>query len=219
MTTTQLSLYNGALRLIGQPKLANLDEDREPRHVLDDIWDDGAREYCLEQGSWNFATRTSRIEINEDLDPDFGFINAFSKPTDWRRTITMATDEYFVFPMTDREYMMEAGFWFSDIDRLFVRYVSDDDAYGFDYSLWPQSFTKMVEAFMASKVTPTIIQNNKKISDLMEEYDKALVIARSNDALNEGVKFPPPADWNTARGGRGGRGGRRDRGRRSSLIG
>src|SRR3546814_10721056 len=79
MTATQLSLYNGALRLCGEAKLANLTEDREPRYVLDDVWDDGALRHCLQQGLWNFAMRTVEAEYSPSVEPSFGFRRAFDR--------------------------------------------------------------------------------------------------------------------------------------------
>src|SRR3546814_15520749 len=93
MTATQLSLYNGALRLCGEAKLANLTEDREPRYVLDDVWDDGALRHCLQQGLWNFAMRTVEAEYSPSVEPSFGFRRAFDKPIDWVRPAAMARSE------------------------------------------------------------------------------------------------------------------------------
>ena len=38
MALDQLAIYNGALQLIGSRRLASLDEDRETRYELDEIW-------------------------------------------------------------------------------------------------------------------------------------------------------------------------------------
>src|SRR3546814_179077 len=145
MTATQLSLYNGALRLCGEAKLANLTEDREPRYVLDDVWDDGALRHCLQQGSWNFAMRTVEAEYSPSVEPSFGFRRAFDKPTDWVRTAAMASDEYFRCPLTSLGARDEGGFWFSDLETIYVRYVSDDASFGLDMSLWPANFTRRSE--------------------------------------------------------------------------
>jgi len=213
---TQLILYNGALRLLGQPKLATITEEKEARRILDDAWNDEARDFVLEQGNWNFATRTIRIEIDSALTPEFGFNNAFNKPDDWVRTVTIASDEYFLFSMTDREYNDEGDYWFSDIDQMYVKHVSNDAAYGADYALWPRTYLRLNQAYLAREINPRLKQTTKSKEDAEEVYDKALTLARSNDALNEGVKFAPPGGWGTARGGRG---GRRDRGGRNSLTG
>jgi|TARA_Y100000310_G_scaffold110283_2_gene108708 hypothetical protein len=215
-TPTQFTLYNGALFLLEQPELSSVDEDKEARHVLDHFYEDkDAREDCLEMGNWNFATRTVKIEYNSDIDPDFGLQRAFTKPSDWVKTTEMASDEYFDFPMTDKQYKDEQGYFFADVDVIYVRYVSDDSSYGKDFSLWPKSFEALVEHYLAWKIAPRI--NSKKTVAIKKEFEDARKNARSKDALQEGVKFPPQTGWQAARR-RGGRSGR-DIGSRHSLTG
>lgn len=52
---------------------------------------------------------------------------------------------------------------------------------------------------------------------LAKMRDKARKLAKNQDAMDEGTKFPPAGSWTVARGGRNG--GRRDRGSRGGLIG
>ncbi len=42
MAVDQLSLYNRALLIMGQRFLSDLSEEREPRRLLDQVWNDGA---------------------------------------------------------------------------------------------------------------------------------------------------------------------------------
>src|SRR5260221_1483015 len=107
--TDQHSLYNGALRVLGQRKLAALTEESEPRHLLDDVWGEGAVDACLEEGLWNFAIRTARLDYSPSIEPDFGFSRAFDKPTDWIRTAGMAADGYFRVRLTDEQVKDQAG--------------------------------------------------------------------------------------------------------------
>jgi hypothetical protein len=63
MAVSRLSIYNGALRECQERKLASLSEDREPRRVLDDVWNDGdgLLRFVLRQKQWRFARRTVEI--------------------------------------------------------------------------------------------------------------------------------------------------------------
>ena len=56
--TDKLSIYNGALNILGERKLASETENREPRYQLDDIWDNDMVDRCLQMGQWNFAARS-----------------------------------------------------------------------------------------------------------------------------------------------------------------
>ena len=217
-TPTQLTLYNGALFLLEQPELADVDENKEARHVLDHFYEDkDAIEDCLEMGNWNFATRTAKLTFNSDVEPDFGLQRAFTKPTDWVKTVEVSADEYFTSPMTDSEWKDEQSYFFAEVDEIYIRYVSDDSSYGKDFSLWPKSFESLVEHFLAHKISPRV--NSKMSKDIEKKFKDAAKNARSKDALQEGVKFPPQTGWQGARRGAGHGGGRRDGGGRSSLTG
>lgn len=216
MSTSQLTLYNGALRVLGQTKLASLTEDVEKRHNLDTVWDENARDNCLETGNWNFATRTQKLEYNSSISPDFGFTRAFTKPTDWLRTVQLASDEYFKVPLTENDYVDEQGYFFAHIDQVYLRFVSNDASYGYDLSLWPQSFIRFFERYMAYEMAPYLHLNEKAVDRLEKKRDDALMAALSKDALNEGVKFPPQTRWLRRRRGSS---NRSDLGSRSSLTG
>lgn len=214
--TSQLTLYNGALRLLGQPKLTALTDTIEPRRLLDGAWDENARDFCLEQASWNFALRASSIEYDSSVSPDFGFQRAFVKPSDWLRTYRLASDEYFLSPLTDFDFSDEQGYWWADYTTIYVSYVSNDAAYGYDLSLWPQTFVRYVEAYLAEQVAPRIDQSLEGQDKIEKRTKKALVNAMAKDALNEGAKFPPAGSWTRSRGS-GWR--RRDWGSRRRLTG
>jgi len=201
MATSQLTLYNGALRLLGQPKLSALTDAVESRRLLDDAWDENARDYCLEEGLWNFAMRTVEAEYDSSVDPDFGFLRAFTKPTDWIRTAAVASDEYFINTLTDQQFNDEQGYLFADLDTLFWKYVSSDTSYGYDLSLWPQTFVRYVESYLAFQIAPRLSVSDSKIETIGKIMDRARLDAKAKDATNEGAKFPPEGSWNRSRRG------------------
>ena len=212
MAVTQLGLYNEALRLIGERRLATITENREPRRVLDDIWNDGAVDYCLEQGLWNFAMRAVEIDASATV-PNFGYANAFDKPVDHIRTAGVAEDEFFNTPLT--AVLEEVGFWFADIDPIYVRYISNAATYGSDFTRWPQSFSKYVAAYLASEAVLTLTQSTDKQKIILSIAQHRLRDAKSKDAMADATAFMPQGSWSSARSGGGGK----DRGKRNQLIG
>lgn len=207
--TSQLALYNGALRNLGERRLSALTENVPARHTLDSVWADDFVEDVLEKGLWNFATRSTQQDYRTDVEPPFGYARAFLKPDDFVRTAMFASDPHFKSPLMD--YADEQNYWFADIDEIYVSYVSSDDAYGNDLSLWPGSFTRFVEAYLAFRAAPAIAP---KMADGVYRLQKNfLVEARSRDAMNEPTKMLPDGDWVSAR-----RSGWR-RKNRTSLIG
>lgn len=210
--TSQLSIYNAALRHIGERELASLTENREPRRVMDGVWDDDFVDTCLEEGFWNFATRAIKITYSPSVEPPFGYRYAFDVPNDHVRTVAVCTDEYFSTP--ELNYTTEGEYWFCDSQEMYIKYVSNDNAFGQDYSLWPKKFTRWVELYLASLVCERLTQNASKQEQLMKRAKRALIDARSKDAMEEATKFMPPGSWTRSRSSRVGR----DRGNRSSFY-
>ena len=225
--TTKLRLYNAALTLCGQAAISALTEQTEARRLLDLAWDNGAVRSVLEKGSWIFAERTQRLDFDPSFDPDFGFRRAFQKGSDWVSTNAVCSDEFFQSPLL--RYSDEAGFLYADEDFIYVKFVSDDVAFGADLSTWTNSFTEYAEAFMASKIIFKLTSDKDRVTFLMGAdasgtksgyMHQKLRTARSSDARQDPTKFPPPGSWVMSRGGFWrGRGPMGDGGSGGSLIG
>ena len=206
MTATKLSLYNGALRLCNERKLASLSENREPRRLLDDVWGDGGAtdgsiRHCLQLGQWTFATRTALVDYSPSVEPSFGYRYAYDQPTDMVRLIGLCQDEFFKMPLLD--YVDERGYWYAPLQTIYVRYTSNDEGYGLDYSLWPESFVKLVEAHLASEIIGNLTQSSSGLIDKVEKlFQRALSSAKSLDAMNTPTRFFPPGGWSRSRVGR-----------------
>lgn len=196
--TTQLTLYNDALLICGERFVASLAENREPRRLLDQVWSSGGVKYCLERGQWNFATRTIQIDYDSSIAPGFpGYNRAFDKPTDWVATRAVCSDEYFRTPLL--RYVDEAGFWFADLDTLFIRYISSDSAYGMNVGLWPQTFIDVVAAHFASKIILKLSNSESEEDRCQKLRDKLLREAKNSSAQSEPTQFPAPGAWVSAR--------------------
>lgn len=216
MATSRLKIYNGALEVCGERALASLTVNEESRYILDTIWNDDGVRYCLEQAQWKFAMRSARFDYDPSVSPDWGYARAFPKPTDWVATSAVCTDEYFNSPLT--QYADEAGYWFADMEELYVKYVSDDDLYGMDFSKWPSSFTEYVKHYFARRAAPRL-PGDKDADRIMKKESLALGIAKNKDAMAGPTTFPARGSWLASRFGRGGV-NRRDGGSRTgNLIG
>lgn len=210
---SKLSLYNGALLIVGERALASLSEARESRRLLDTVWDRPAVTDCLEKGLWNFATRSVEITEDPDVTPAFGHTYAFNRPTDLVRTVALCQDEQFSVPLTD--YLAEGSYWYANITPIYVRYVSKDNAYGNDLSLWPGNFTRFVEAYLADGIVNRLTNDKGEWQRVNAVLYKALQEAKNTDAMEQPTVMPPPGTWVRSRRGRD----HGDRGNRSRLIG
>jgi len=216
--TDRLRLYNDALLLAGERALASLTDTNESRRVLDQVWNSNGVRKCLEQGQWFFAMRTIKIDYDPDIEPDYGYNRAFQKPTDWVLTSALCQDEFFRSPQL--RYVDEGGYWYSDIDSLYVRYVSDDASYGLDLNRWPDSFEEFVATFFASRVIMKLTQDGGAGGGRLEHVMKLLKIAKteakSRAAMADPTHLPAMGQWAKSRL----RTNRNDRGNVSgSLIG
>ena len=214
MTTTKLSLFNGALLALGSERLSDTGEAVKSGRELVAVYDQVVEE-CLSAGSWNFAMETIKAAADTGVTPGFGYTEVFAKPSDWVRTIGVSEDEYFSFPLL--HYYDDANFWSADNSPIYVRYVSDDTGLGLELTRWPVKFTRFVELELADRVCMALTQNGTLKESVAKERDGARKTALNHDAMNENQpKFPPPGSWTQARGGRS---GRSDRGGRGSLTG
>lgn len=211
--TDKLSLYNGALTVIGERKLANLTENRESRFKLDDVFGNDLIDRVLQMGQWRFAARSVELQASPSVTPSFGYQFAFDRPADWIRTMKVAQDEYFKQPLT--RVSVEAAWWFSDLELIYVQYVSNDSQYGNDFSLWPMNFTEMVEHYMAFKVAPRLTGLDIDSDALEKKWKRWKSDAKATDAMEESTQWPPQGAWASSR--QGFRSG--DRGKTSQLIG
>jgi hypothetical protein len=211
---SKLSVYQGACAALGTRRLVSLTENQLTRRELDGVFARGGIRNCLSMGQWNFATRSVQLDYSPSITPQFGYQRAFDKPTDWVRTVGLCSDEYFREPLLD--VVDESGYWFADLDTIYLRYVSDDSQYGGDYSLWPENFNSLVECFFAREICLRITQNQSLKESLEQDFRRLLAKAKSTDAMDDATKFPPTGSWVRARRGNS---SRRDRGNRGSLIG
>ena len=218
MATDRLKLYNGALLAIGRSRLASLTANEESRRLLDEVWNDGAIDWCLEQGMWKFATRTQMLDYDNTFTAEFGYRRRFEKATDWRATVAVCSDEFFRAPLT--RYSDESGYIYSDIDRIYVKFVSNHADWGMNLASWPSSFTEFVKIYLAGKIAWKATKDKEIENEFWKKggkVDRAMDVAKNNDAQDDPTKFIPPGNWVMSR--RGMKSSWRDGGSRSRLIG
>ncbi len=202
--TDRLSLYNKALLYCSETPLASLADDAVARHVLDAVWDGGAVAKILEEGYWNTALRTLELDFDTDVEPPFGYARAFRHPDDLIRVNALTTDPYLTEPLL--RYLDEAGYWYADVDCLYVSYVSEDPAFGGDLARWPASLAEAAARWLASVAAHGFNKAEAQIQRMELAAERAFTVARSRDAMNQPTRFPPAGRWTTARRGFGGQG-------------
>lgn len=200
--TDKLSIANGALRILKEGKISQSEltnGSREPARLFNDVWADGGLNACLQAGEWRFARRSVQIDYSPSVSPDFGYTRVFDKPTDFVRVCGVWSDEAMREPLQD--YREEAGFWFANLEVIYVTYVSNDASYGGDYSLWPHNYLKFVQAHFASEIAGPLTSSGQ---DAMGVRKLFLKEALSTDGQADPARKLPTGSWVRARvSGRG----------------
>lgn len=189
--------------MVGEGALSSLAVNRPERFALDAIWDEDPVKQMLEEAQWSFATRTMEWNYDSAIEPDFGYRRAFTKPDDYVRTCAFCSDGYFNSPLT--QYADEAGFWFADLDTVYIKYVSDDESYGRDMSLWTELFRNCVGTKMAGELAISLTKSQALQDKLDAKLARYIRDAKSLDVMNQPTRFAPPGSWTRSRRRGGGR--------------
>lgn len=192
----KLYLFNRALTHLGSRNITSLTEARESQRVLSAIWDAAFVDFVLEAGQWKFAMRTMALTYSPSVEPAFGYKRAFDKPTDLKRLSAFSTDAWFREPFL--YYMDTKFYWFAEPDTIYVRYVSNDPAYGGDYAGWTATFQEYVALILAKRAAPRI-KNETTVATLEALGEKALAEAQALDAMADPTKRTPQGRWGHAR--------------------
>lgn len=152
MALDKVSLYNDALLLIGERKLSSISEAREPRYILDSIWDIGAVNYCLDLIRPKFATLTAKI-TSSVTDTDHGYANVFTIPATYLSMVDVYSDAALDQPIS--RYFIEAKKLACNYSTIYLRFNADTTVAipsGTDFSLVTPTFSKVISAYMAREM-------------------------------------------------------------------
>ncbi len=142
--------------------------------------------------------RAIQADSSASVTPTFGYTYAFAKPSDFVRLYQFGSTETLDPPLM--AVVDEPNYWFANVDPLYVRYVSNDGAYGGDLSIWSETYADYIMTRLANK-TCKRITGKMPDADMLALEKKALAIARSQDAMDEPPGFPPRGSWVRSRTG------------------
>lgn len=179
--STQLSVFNGALRLLGEASIDDVDDTNKPAPALRDAWEDVVR-YALEVHNWNFASKRAELQ-RITATPAHSYDYYYAKPSDWQRTISIrdiADDhgETIIYSVDEGggdEY--PKGLIATSVSSIFMRYISSD--YMTKVGNWPETFARFVSSLLAEETCSEITGNNSKM-----DYIEGKIRRRKHDAIN-----------------------------------
>jgi hypothetical protein len=172
----KLSLYNEALRIIGERRLSAVDEAREPRYELDSVWNLGAVDACLEIIKPRFATVVDKITVaSTSTETEFAYY--YSLPTDYVAMVQPYSDARLDEPIT--RFLIQGRQLAADQTPLYLRYISRSGP----MTEWSPSFARFVGAYLAMQIGPRI--KPADIERINATYEAALSLSRDRDAWEE----------------------------------
>lgn len=179
MALDKLTLYNNALLLLGQRKLSAVDEDRSPRYYLDDTYDMGAVDYCLQLVQPLTASKTVALS-SPATSSEHGLDSVHTLPSDFIKVVGVFTDDKLDQP-TDR-YIVDGNTIACEHATIYLRYTSNS----FALTTYSPVFGRVISAFLAQELAEKIVP---------EDYDRIakrfLERVKAAKAL-EGEQEPKP---------------------------
>lgn len=185
---TKLDVFNGALRLIGEERMTDVDENNKKGRELRSAWDTVVQG-VFESYPWNCASERVALQRLSDT-PAHTYDYYYAKPSDWLRTINItktANDDDKL-----RNYVDEAGGEDNPKGRIatsetsvYLRYISED--YLTRVGNWPQLLADYVATVLAYETCQVITGNATKLDAVDREKRK-----RKHEATNWDTMQNPP---------------------------
>ena len=192
--STITAIWKEASRLMGYPETRKAAPETEigiesVYQIFDDAWQRVVR-FCLTEGLWNFATKTS--QITQSGVPIPGWQYAFNKPSGWLRTIAVSNSSEF---FAEARYHDEGGKLYSNDSTLYIRFMSSD--YGADAEApnWPEMFCRVLAYRLAYECSDAVTGDPNRSTKLMADYKSMLAQAKGKDAMDQAQMFPRTSNW------------------------
>jgi len=150
MAIDKLVVYNGALALIGERKLASDSENRESRFRLDTLWEMGAVEFCLDMAKPHWASSIEKLDTPTTV-VDHSLSQQHDFPSDYISIVGLYSD-----PKLDQEvhrYIIQGRSVLTEYETVWLRYISNTPVDTF--TNWTPNFVQLVSAHLANQLAPT----------------------------------------------------------------
>lgn len=180
LSTEWLRIYNDALNILGEQRLAHGEDDSRNRTPLDTAVDSGLVASALEDIGWQFALKTVKSDYNPSISPDFGYSYAHNNPADLLIFDGVFLDEYLREPLKDYNY--EGTVIYADHQELYIQYVSTD--YVTSPATWTSTFKRYIAAAMAKDCVAAFQADVNRVELVWKQ--------RKNDAKNLDASQSPP---------------------------
>lgn len=195
----KLEVFNLTLAALGQRPLSALTDNRPEQRAIDRIYDTTVK-WMLERAFWKWACRSDELNQSDTAVSNWGYNFVYELPEDYERIVRISDNERLRPTLND--FLTENGFLYADAQPIYMQYVSNDPDYGYNVGLWTASFVSALADELAVRSAPGMTGAQvPKLDDLRKNAKRTLYIAKSADAVNQPVAFPPSGRMVRARSG------------------
>lgn len=186
MATSEVSICNGALTLLGAERIASL-ADTSKRGLLCAERYPKVRTQLLSMHPWKFALAQAELAADDDVPTGhWEYAYAFTEPADCLRVLELDGGV---------AWSSEGGKIFCDSSPIFIRYIKNET----DVSKYSAYFDRALELCLAFDICYSLTQSSEAVKAIKSQMDDAIAQARSFSAQTTSAKLVEADDWLYAR--------------------
>ena len=163
MTTTDVSICNQALNMIGAKSILSFDENTENARRCATLYAP-TRKALLRLHPWSFAKRRVQLAPISTY-PSFGYQNAFPLPKDFLR----------VYDAGQVEYEIENRHILANTNLINLVYIADEQ----NEELWDSLFSECMALYLVNKLAKPITGSNAEGDSAWQKLQNMLKQARA----------------------------------------
>lgn len=189
---SKVSIFNNALRLLGEPEVVAVTSDTKYAKRLSNAWDDEVRSW-FEDKDWIFARSVEQLTR---VTPTIaGWTYTFNLPaTNWR-VLKVSRDTVPHMPGID--YELRGGKVLTDSETTYLHFI--DNVIVEQIGSWPQKFADALAARLAEAVYPATDESNSTRDRIEKVRARRVKDAKAFDDQIRAQRQPPRGRYITAR--------------------
>lgn len=171
LSLSKTDICNGALSLVGQEAITDLDTDVSEEGDTCRIHYERSRNVLFHRHAWRFAEQTLQLTI-DDVPASPLFASSFSLPDDYISWISSDLDQ------TAEEYFLQGRKIITNASSMFLTYTREIETVG-DYS---PEFIRTLEYLLASRIAYPLTKDKSLAREMFQLYELVFEQTANEDA-------------------------------------
>lgn len=185
MATSEVSIANLALSILGEESIISLTEDVARARTMN-LWYEHIRDVVLSDHVWNSVS--ARRQLSEDsTSPDFGFDHQYQLPSNFLRLVQF-NDGKTAFRIEGKKLLTDAS-------TARIRYIKKET----DPNQFEPLLVAAIAARLAAETAEEITGDPEREAKAWQRYKEKMQSARGVDAQQGPLEVFEATDWIDAR--------------------